>query len=141
MKINAFKVVLVSFLILFAVLLSACQAIQMREYYSEKGNYITATGTVSHISIDEEKRILYIDFSELSPSFDDTCFKIVGSNFVILRQKGIVDSLRKGDTIEFVSAPRYFGDGYIMPIVSISIAGECVLEFEEGLTNFLEWQN
>ena len=40
--------------------------------------------------------------------------------------------------MNFVSAPEYFGDGYVMPIVSLSIGDTCYLEFDEGLNNLLE---
>ena len=48
-------------------------------------------------------------------------------------------SLEKGKTIEFVTAPGTWGDGYIYPIVEITIDGETLLEFEEGFPNFLEY--
>ena len=41
--------------------------------------------------------------------------------------------------VSFMTAPRYFGDGYIMPIVEISVDGEELLSFEEGYENLLEW--
>lgn len=38
-----------------------------------------------------------------------------------------------------MTAPRYFGDGYVMPIVAISVDGEQLLDYEEGYANFMEW--
>ena len=29
------------------------------------------------------------------------------------------DMIKVGDQIEFVTAPKYFGDGYVMPIVAM----------------------
>ena len=40
-------------------------------YYSEKSNYVTASGAVDHIQDDPELDGLYLGFSELSPSMDD----------------------------------------------------------------------
>ena len=37
-----------------------------------------------------------------------------------------------------MTAPKCFGDGYVMPIVAVSVDGEVLLEFEEGFENFLE---
>lgn len=133
------KIALIALLACLCVMASACQENKMKAYYSQESNYITATGTISHLSCDTESKSLYIGFSDLSPSFDDTTFKIVGKNFDIVQEKGISDFLQIGSQAEFITAPMYFGDGYVMPIVSISISGETFLEFEEGFLNLGEW--
>ena len=53
--------------------------------------------------------------------------------------KGYPAEIQLGTTVSFMTAPRYFGDGYIMPIVEISVDGEELLSFEEGYENLLEW--
>jgi len=126
-------------LCLWVTLLSACDRKKMLVYYSEKENYVDATGTVVHIKYNEDETVLYLGFSGLSYPFDDVTFKLVGENLQIVREKGIDNKLELGDQIEFTSAPRYFGDGYVMPIVAIYIDGECLLEFETGYTNLLDW--
>ena len=126
-------------LCLWVTLLSACDRKKMLDYYSEKENYVDATGTVVHIKYNEDETALYLGFSDLSYNFDDTCFKIVGENLRIVREKGIDNKLKLGDQIKFTSAPRYFGDGYVMPIVAIHVNGECLLDFEAGYTNLLDW--
>ena len=77
--------------------------------------------------------------SELSPVLDDTCFKIVGENLKISQANEIDAKLKAGEQVSFITAPRYFGDGYVMPIVAISINGENLLDFEEGYQNLLDW--
>lgn len=119
--------------------LSGCQAVQMREYYEKKSNYIEAKGNVSYISYDENSQSIYIDFSSTIPVFDDTCFKIVGDNYSIAKENGIEGILKIGNEVSFITAPQYFGDGYVMPIVSISVEGNTLLEFEEGFANLLKW--
>lgn len=136
-----FKFTLIVLLACLMVTISACQTGKMKEYYSQKTNYIAATGTVSYISCDIQNKSLYIGFSALTPSFDDTCFKIIGKNFDIVYEKGIATFLEIGSHVEFITAPMYFGDGYVMPIVSISVADETFLDFEEGFLNFVEWLN
>ena len=126
-------------LCLWVTLLSACDRKKMLDYYSEKENYVDATGTVVHIKYNEDETALYLGFSDLSYNFDDTCFKIVGENLRIVCEKGIDNKLKLGDQIKFTSAPRYFGDGYVMPIVAIHVNGECLLDFEAGYTNLLDW--
>ena len=71
--------------------------------------------------------------------FDDNSFKIVGENLLIVRQNGIDEKLEIGDQVTFVTAPRYFGDGYVMPIVEITVNEEELLSFEDGFANFLKW--
>lgn len=131
------KVIMLFFSISLVISNFACQSTQKAEYYAQKDNYVTATGTVAHISFDEDSQALYIDFSALTPTFDDTCFKIVGKNYDCVKERGIKELLNVGDTIEFVTAPKYFGDGYVMPIVSISANGETFLAFDEGYTNLI----
>ena len=118
---------------------SACSSRQMRRYYSEQDNYINATGIVSHIAYNEGNDSLYLAFSELSPTFDDTNFKIVGDNLTIVQKNGIDEKIKIGDSVEFITAPKYFGDGYVMPIVALSLNGETMLEFETGYENFQKW--
>ncbi len=75
----------------------------------------------------------------MNQQFTDNCFKTVGDNLLISQQNGIDEKIKLGDEVTFISAPRYFGDGYVMPIVAVSIGGECILEFNEGVVNLLSW--
>ena len=70
---------------------------------------------------------------------DDVSFNFVGANREIVLQRGILQKVQLGTTVSFMTAPRYFGDSYIMPIVEISVDGEELLSFEEGYENLLEW--
>ena len=126
-------------IISICVLLCSCNSVGRIEYYTQKENYISVTGTISNIKYNEEATALYIDFSELSPVLDDTCFKIVGENLDIVKANRIDDKLKIGEQIIFITAPKYFGDGYVMPIVSISINGEILLGYEEGYENLIAW--
>lgn len=125
--------------------LSACGLNQMGNYYSQKSNYITATGTVSHIAYNDEKDTLYYGFSNVeyhsTPAypyhFEYYDFKIVGKNFEIVQEQNIEEKIEIGNEITFIAAPRYFYDGYAIPIVGISIGNEEILEFNEGVDNLL----
>jgi len=133
------KVICLTTMLCFFILFTSCTSTNRIDYYSKRDNYITATGMVRYISYSEDNLALYLDFEELTPTFDDTCFKIVGKNLSIVQGNGINDKVKEGIQIEFITAPRYFGDGYVMPIVAISVEGESLLEFEEGFTNLLIW--
>lgn len=137
-KMNSNKVFMV-FLLLNILVLSACYSAKEKEYYAQKDNYINATGTVIHIAYSEDNSEMYIGFSNLNPTFDDITFEIVGDNLSIVQKNNIDEKIKIGDKIEFITAPRYFGDGYVMPIVALSVNGEDLLEFEEGYDNFLKW--
>lgn len=121
--------------------LSGCMRAKQRAYYVQQDNYINAAGIVTHVAYSDDYTTLYLGFEELTPEFDDTCFKIIGDSLLIVQERGIDEKLRLGDRIEFITAPKYFGDGYIMPIVGITIDGETLLEFEEGYESLMEWLN
>ena len=135
------KRILLTCVCICVVLLLCCSCYSSEEYlyYSQKENYIEVEGTVSYIKYNEDSTALYIGFSKLSTALDDSCFKIVGDNLKIVKDNNIDDKLTEGEQISFVTAPKYFGDGYVMPIVSLTINGEILLEFDEGYTNFLNW--
>lgn len=108
------------------------------EHYSNEEHYIEVTGTISHVVFDDEYKTLYLGFSDLSDTFADNTFELTGRNYSIVADAAR-ESIEVGRTATFVTAPRYFFDGYIMPIVSFTIYGECLLEYEERLSNFLDW--
>lgn len=110
----------------------------MYSYYSQNENYVEVTGKISFINFVDESNQIYIAFDEMSYIFSDTCFKLSGKNSDIAKENGIESVLKIGTTVDFVSAPRYFGDGYVMPIVSITINGKCYLESEIGIENLLQ---
>ncbi|MGM9668972.1 MAG: hypothetical protein ACI3VZ_04360 [Faecousia sp.] len=126
-------------LLCLLVLSSSCTAGKMKDYYSRKDNYVNASGIVTHISYNEDRSALYLGFSDLNPQFCDNSFKIVGENLLIVQQNGIDEKIEIGDQVGFITAARYFGDGYVMPIVELSVKEEELLNFEDGFANFLKW--
>ena len=102
--------ILILLLLCITFILSACSSTKMKKYYMEKDNFINATGTIRHISYNDDNSALYLGFSDLSPSFDDNSFKIVGDNLSIVQKNNIDEQIKIGDTIQFVTAPKYFGD-------------------------------
>ena len=56
-------------------------------YYSQRDNYIVATGTVDFINYTSNK--LFIGFSDMSENFEDDCFVIAGSNLRVVLSNGI----------------------------------------------------
>lgn len=136
---TVYKKVSILIVICAFVLLSACDSKNKLDYYSQKDNYVNVVGTVTYIHYNEHYDALYFNFSDLNQKFDDSCFKIVGDNLSIALDNGIDQKIGVGSQVEFITAPKYFGDGYVMPIVSISVEGEVLLKFEEGFSNLLKW--
>ena len=59
------------------------------------------------------------------------------ANATILKEAGIEEKLTPGVVFTFISAPKYFGDGYWCPIVGLEINGEVLLDFEIGYKNLM----
>ena len=110
-----------------------------KRYYTDTDNYITSTGIIKNITYNEDRSMLYLSMDQIDPQYADICFKIIPENLNIARNRGIDENIRVGDTVTFVSAPRYFGDGYIMPLLAISKDNTEFLSFEEGYPNFIRW--
>ena len=49
------------------------------------------------------------------------------------------EHIQVGKTATFITAPKYYGDGYVMPIVSLSIDNQHILEYEIGFPSLLNW--
>ena len=134
------KSIVLIFILCTVLFCSGCSYwVREVKYYSQRDNYVNAVGTVTHIAYSEDNMELYLGFSELTPTFDDDCFKIVGENLRIAQDNGIDTKIKIGDQVEFITAPEYFGDGYVMPIVAISINGESLLDFNDGYANLMNW--
>lgn len=108
------------------------------EYYSEDSNYITATGTVKHLGWGPDQSYVYLAFEEIPEEYSDTNFVIEGENLRTAIEKGFNERVQLGTEVVYVSAPRYFWDGYAMPIVALSVNGEILLTFDEGKMNLLD---
>lgn len=133
------KIFLIILSLYIMVFFNSCTKQIMNEYYSQKSNYVNASGIVAHISYNDDKSALYLGFSDLNPRFDDDSFKIVGDNLLIAQNNGVDKKIRIGDRVDFITAPRYFGDGYVFPIVGLSINNDKLLNFEDGFYNLLKW--
>lgn len=130
--------VLIVFVIgVVTLVLSGCYQIREKKYYSEKSNFITEEALVENIILDEENQSIYFWLSHINEAYQDNTFKVEGKNADILLNNNIFEKIEIGDKFTYTSASRYFGDGYCMPIVAISVDGEEVLSFEEGYENFM----
>lgn len=109
------------------------------EYYSDSNNYIKSTGTVSYLSWGPNQSYVFLAFVEIPAEYSDTSFVIEGENLRIMQENGFAEKIQLGTEVEYISAPRYFWDGYSMPIVALAVDGETLLSFEEGMQNLLKF--
>lgn len=124
--------------------LVSCSGDKIIKYYSNKNNFVQVTGVVTYIAYtDKESSIkenaVYIGLEEAPEGFSDTCFKIIGKNYDIVIQNGIKELLQYGTEVTIISAPEYWGDGYVMPIAAIIIGDTVLLDFETGHAYLMEW--
>lgn len=129
---------MIAWILCVMFLFAGCTPVDV-EYYADRSNYVTVIGTVSHIQYDEDGTALHIGMEECPEGFSDTDFKLVGEGLTIARENGIDEALQLGDEITFTAAPRYFGDGYVVPLAAIEVDGVWFLEFDEGHTALMNW--
>ena len=101
-------------------------------------NYITEEAVVDTITYDKKLEYIGIRLSDISDAYQGERFIIEGENLDVVIENDILGKIKTNDIIDFTSAPAYFGNGYVMPIVQLSIDGETLLSFEEGYANLLE---
>ena len=118
--------------------LTSCTRQREKEYYADANNFITGEGVVDNIIYDENDKDIVLWLSEIDDAYQCSDFIIEGENFSIVLDNGILDKIKVGDTIEFTSAPRYFGNGDFMPLVALSVGDEELLNFEEGHKNLMD---
>ena len=133
----ALSAVLLLFMI--ALILISCGQKKKLAYYADTDNYITVTSTVSYAKLSEDASSLYLAFDDMSLQLSDNCFKVVGNNLKSLQKELGDNTLKVGDQIEFVTAPKYFGDGYVMPIVAMKRDGVELLSFDDGVRELIVW--
>ena len=105
------------------------------KYYSDQANFVERCAVVTHIQQSDDGKI-YMEV-EQPDGFSDVCFKLDGASSKIAKDNGFITEVQVGDEITFISAPRYFGDGYVYPIVSLFKEGKVYLSFDVGYENLM----
>lgn len=123
----------------FANLISLPEKTRMKNYYSDKTNYIEAEGTITDLEYAEGDELLILWFDEnISPenTFTGRKFLIQGENLLKIKAAGFDERVEVGSFVEFVTVPAALY-GYARPIVSLTVDDEILLEFEEGYLGLL----
>ena len=130
------KCIILMQLMVLICILSGCMKKREIEYYLDTSNYITEEAVVEDIIYEEHEYILFA-LSQIDDSYQTTHFIIEGDSVETVIKNGIFDKVKIGDEITYTSAPRFFGNGYDMPIVALCVGADEILGFEEGYENLL----
>ena len=125
-------------IIIILFLISGCYRNKEKLYYLDVSNFIKEEATVDNVLYDEENKSIYFWLSNIDDVYQDSTFIVDGDNVNVLLQYDIINRIMIGDTITFSSAPRYFGDGYCMPIIELIHNNEELLSFDEGHKNLMK---
>ena len=132
----------IALLLITALCMTSCAIFESswdakaEKYYSDQANFVERCAVVTHIQQSDDGKI-YIEV-EQPDGFSDVCFKLDGASSKIAKDNGFIAEVQVGDEITFISAPRYFGDGYVYPIVSLSKEGKVYLSFDVGYENVMK---
>jgi hypothetical protein len=66
--------------------------------------------------------------------------KIIPENAALACANGFMDEVKVGDKVSLISAPAYFGDGYMLPIVEFSKNDKEYFDFSTGVSNQVAYQ-
>lgn len=126
-------------LLVILLLTTSCFRISMVPYYKDKANYQTYEGTLTEIFYHEvgKQTLLYLVIEDQQPSLSDRTFSLERENMTLAVENGI-DELEPGTKVSFVTAPKYYGDGYVMPLVGLSANGITYLDAEIGIDNWIK---
>jgi len=131
----------IALLLITALCMTSCAIFEAswdtkaEKYYSDQANFVERCAVVTHIQQSDDGKI-YMEV-EQPDGFSDVCFKLDGASSKIAKDNGFITEVQVGDEITFISAPRYFGDGYVYPIVSLSKEGKVYLSFDVGYENLM----
>ena len=102
---------------------------RMIPYYSDDSNFVTLTGTVVIPKVTEPGQYVVGCIVINCPDIEKYTSTPVIDSYSICSDKEL--DIQTGDTITFVTAPFHFYN-HKLPVVSIIIDGEVLLDFETG---------
>ncbi len=129
-------------LICLIISLSSCDfskplRTKMQSYYSDDTNFVTLEGIVASKSDDGRKlgiKITTENHEIMRPISDD-----IYEFYIFFENEEAWVEIELNDTVTFTTAPMYFYNGHILPIVFLAKDGEVYLELEDGKAQLLTW--
>ncbi|MBO5701901.1 MAG: hypothetical protein J6S71_05645 [Clostridia bacterium] len=110
---------------------------KMQSYYSDDTNYVTLSGIVASMSDDGRKlgiKITTENHGITHPKLED-----IYEFHVFFEDDEAWVGIELNDPVTFTTAPMYFYNGHILPIVFLAKDGEVYLELEDGKAQLLTW--
>lgn len=113
---------------------------KMLDYYTQDSNYVQVTGIIKTVEYHKETDELHIGIelltdNHLFPYLDDASC----GEFTIVNWSLFEFDLEIDDAIVFISAPYYFYNGHIWPIVAVEKEDFEYLSYKKGKDNYLNW--
>lgn len=105
---------------------------KMLEYYSDDNNYVELQGVV----ISPENDCGYMEIDILTESH---VFPLNAQTGYGEFESGLIYNLTPGDKITLVSAPMYFYNGHVLPVMALKKDDVVILTFEDGKSSYLAW--
>lgn len=113
---------------------------KMVDYYSKTENYSALKGKIASIKINSDAQEISIEIDILTPGHNFPLnSKTNHCEFVIVNYTEEEKSISVGDEIEFTSAPMYFYNGHVLPVVSLKVGDKEITTFGEGQVRYLSW--
>lgn len=132
---------LLSILFLFGCDFNAPLRNQMLAYYGNDDNYAETVGTVKSTRYKADTDELFIEMKLNENGVYEQCINAHTGfvEFVLVNFSNYEIDLNVGDTASISSAPMYFYNDHIMPIVALSEGDTEYISFEEGKNAYLFW--
>ena len=108
----------------------------MHTYYSNDENYTLLKGEV--IDVDIYNNRIVVNITTKNHSFN-SAYLTEGVEVEFYKDNNTIQTINKGDIIEFNSADMHFYNGHRLPIVSLTINNKVYLSFDEGKENLLKF--
>lgn len=147
---RSYCVLLIVLILCLLFSFTSCGLIQAKErrklidYYKNVDNFIQAAGTVVEILDQEEDCLLVLTFGEdvkssvSSPQvFASRRLLIEGENYTAVKSKGFDEKIKVGSFLEFTTVVKALTQK-ARPIVSLTVDGETLLDFEEGYQGLMK---
>ena len=140
-----FSVIFVVVFLVCAVFIIRCSFIYKDWFYLvKKDNYISIEAEIAYVDgYDRYEEEFCFDIKDCSYPLQKLSrgyspVSVLSKTMSMSNHKREITQLEPGDIIEFVTAPRFLGNGWVFPIVALKIDGETMIEFEDGYKDLIE---
>ena len=112
---------------------------KMLSYYEQDANYEVMNGKIKSLRYIEKQDKLLLQIEVLSDNQVSYNQSKSYCDFVLVNWSYYEIELKVDDEITFTSAPMYFYNGYVLPIIHIELNQVQLLSFAEGKENYIDW--